>query len=62
MCAYGCWLGYKKNRKNLRLHFIESVAFETVNSSEDVNLLVYYVTLVAANEASDPSHSLALFL
>lgn len=28
---------HKKNRKNLRLHFIEFVAFETVNSSEDVN-------------------------
>lgn len=30
--------GFEKNRKNLRLHFIEFVAFETVNSSEDVNV------------------------
>ena len=33
VCAYG----FKKNRENLRLHFIGFVAFETVNSSEDVN-------------------------
>lgn len=36
-----CWLrpyGPRKNRKNLRVHFIESVAFKTVNSSENVNV------------------------
>lgn len=33
-CAYG----FEKNRKNLRLHFIEFVAFKTVNSSEEFNV------------------------